>query len=156
MTTDPLEQIPEAMAADMAAQMRGERRGGVTVFTCPECGGSLWQSPEGGLLQFRCHVGHAYGGEGLLAEQAEALEAALWTAVRSFKEKAILARQLAVQERQGGRVDSATRFEDQADQAERYGDLILKHILHGETGSVKPPPEPAVTAPDASPGERGA
>ena len=45
-------------------------------FTCPECGGSLWQVDEPDLLRFRCHVGHAYNAEVLLSEQGEALEAA--------------------------------------------------------------------------------
>ena len=35
---------------------------------CPECGGALWQLDDPGLVRFRCHVGHAYNGEVLLAE----------------------------------------------------------------------------------------
>ncbi len=54
-----------------------------------------------------------YYGENLLEEQSTALEAALWTAVRTFKEKTILARQLAERERELGRADMAGRFEDE-------------------------------------------
>ena len=61
----------------------------------PECGGCLWQVEEQGPLRFRCHVGHAYYSEALLGEQAEALEAALWTATRTFRERCVLARQSA-------------------------------------------------------------
>jgi two-component system chemotaxis response regulator CheB len=57
----------------------------------------LWQVDEAQLMQFRCHVGHVYNGETLLEDQAGALEAALWTAVRTFKERKLLAHQLAEQ-----------------------------------------------------------
>jgi two-component system chemotaxis response regulator CheB len=131
--------MPEVVDADMAEQIRNERRGQVSVFTCPECGGSLWQVDENDLVRFRCHVGHAYNGEALLADQAQALEAALWTAVRTFKERNLLARQLADRERAKGDARAAQRFEEQAEQAEHYGSLIYRHLLSGAqppTGST--------------------
>jgi two-component system chemotaxis response regulator CheB len=81
------------------------------------------------LTRFRCHVGHAYYGEALLAEQSEQLEAALWTAVRTFKEKTVLARQLAAQERLRGNPDTAQRFEDEAEVADRYSKAIQEYLL---------------------------
>ena len=128
---DPIERMPDTVDRDMAEQARNHRQGEVSVFTCPECGGALWQVDDG-LIRFRCHVGHAYNGEVLFAEQTEALEAALWTAVRTFREKAVLGRQLASVERDKGNETSAQRFEDQAGLAEQYGDLIFKHVLAGE------------------------
>jgi two-component system chemotaxis response regulator CheB len=100
---DPIERMPEVVDRDMDQQARNERRGKVSTFTCPECGGALWQVDDAGLIQFRCHVGHSYQGETLLTEQSEALEAALWTAVRTFREKSVLARQLAARERERGK-----------------------------------------------------
>src|SRR5439155_18270988 len=41
--TDPLEQMPQTVDDDMKEQEEGQRRGQVSVFTCPECGGRLWQ-----------------------------------------------------------------------------------------------------------------
>jgi two-component system chemotaxis response regulator CheB len=64
-------------AAARAVAQRGEP----SEFTCPECGGTLWEQQEGNLLRFRCRVGHAYSTESLVAEQREALEGALWGAV---------------------------------------------------------------------------
>jgi two-component system chemotaxis response regulator CheB len=135
---DPIERMPAAVDQDMAEQMQNQRRGDVSVFSCPECGGSLWQVDETGLIRFRCHVGHAYNGEILLAEQTEALEAALWTAVRIFREKSVLGRQLAAQERDQGNDAVADRFEEQADQAHRYGSLIVKHVLNVEPSAAGP------------------
>jgi two-component system, chemotaxis family, protein-glutamate methylesterase/glutaminase len=131
-TMDPIERMPDVVDRAFEQQTRNERRGEVSTFTCPECGGSLWQVDETGLVRFRCHVGHAYNGEALLAEQTEALEAALWTAVRTFREKSVLGRQLAVQERAKGNAAAAARFEEQAAQAAQYGSLIVKHVLNGD------------------------
>ncbi len=148
--TDPLERMPELVSRDMAAQQAGGRRGELTVFTCPECGGALWQADEKALARFRCHVGHAYYGEILLTEQSEALEAALWTAVRTFKEKTILARQLAVQERLRNNTAAVQHFADEAELAERYGGLIQEYLLRttaGEAVRPKEPPGPGEAAP---------
>jgi two-component system chemotaxis response regulator CheB len=131
---DPIDQGPVIVDRDMDEQVRGERRGQLSVFTCPECGGALWQVDESRPLRFRCHVGHAYHAEILLAEQTESLEAALWTAVRTFREKSVLARQLANRERTGGDVRAADRFDEQAAQASRYGNLIHDYLLNGAPG----------------------
>jgi two-component system chemotaxis response regulator CheB len=129
--SDPLERIPEVISSDMQAQAQGKRRGEVSTFTCPECGGSLWQLDEAQLVRFSCHVGHIYNGEALLAEQSAALEAALWTAVRTFKEKAVLAHQLAADCRRHGDGTGAARLEEQGQQAQRYAALIQQYVLQG-------------------------
>jgi two-component system chemotaxis response regulator CheB len=65
-----------------------------TSFVCPECNGPLWETKAGPSLQFRCHVGHAYSPDSLLADHADGLERALWSAVRTFDERASLLRRL--------------------------------------------------------------
>src|SRR5207248_8709496 len=124
---------------DMAQQVNGQKLGRVSVFTCPECGGALWQVDQKELTRFRCHVGHVYYGERLLEEQEEALEAALWTAVRTFKEKMVLARQLAAQEQAQGNADKAARFEEDARLAERYSNVIQQYLLSHLTTPPAPP-----------------
>lgn len=140
---DPIDAMPEVVEEDMARQVRGDNRGKRSVFSCPECGGALWQVDEPDLLRFRCHVGHAYGAEVLLSEQAEALEAALWTSVRTFREQSILSRQLAARERAVGNPETAARFLEQAEQAERHGRLIHDHLLKipGPDEGSAPSPE---------------
>jgi two-component system chemotaxis response regulator CheB len=117
----------------------GKRAGDVSVFTCPECGGSLWQLDDRALVRFRCHVGHAYGGEVLLQEQSEALEAALWTAARTLREKSVLARQLAATMVQRGNAAAAERFEEETRLADHYGGLIQQYLLR--TAPAPEPPE---------------
>ena len=55
------------------------------------------------LLRFRCHVGHAYSGEAILAAQAQEAETMLWSLMRAHQERAELARRLASREREAGR-----------------------------------------------------
>jgi two-component system chemotaxis response regulator CheB len=140
---DPIERAVEIVNQDMQTQVEDGKPGSLTIFTCPECGGSLWQLPEKGLVGFRCHVGHAYDGETLLAEKSESLEAALWTALRTFKEKSVLARQLVNQQRGAGNERAADRFEEEASLAEHYATLIQTHLLEGLTWPRTNAPRPA-------------
>jgi two-component system chemotaxis response regulator CheB len=111
----------------------------VSVFTCPECGGAMWQVPQEELTRFRCHVGHAYYAETLLEEQSQALEAALWTAVRTIKEKAVLARQLAARQRELNNPQLAPQFEEDAQLAERYGQVIQQMLTREDLPMPGPP-----------------
>jgi len=115
------------------------------VFSCPECGGTLWQTEDQQVLQFRCHVGHRYYAETLLAEQSEELEAALWTAIRIFKDKAVLARQMAARARATSDDKTAERYDDQAAVAAQYAEAIHQLILKG---AATTPPGRGAEGPD--------
>ena len=128
--SDAFDRMPDIVNADMDKQMNNQLVGHVSLFSCPECGGALWQVDESQLIGFRCHVGHIYQAETLLAEQDNALEGALWTAMRIFKERMLLSRQLAARERQRGNADSASRYDDQASVAERYVE-VLQRLVSG-------------------------
>jgi two-component system chemotaxis response regulator CheB len=133
---DPVERIEQTAYRDLDAQAHGGRRGTVSIFTCPECGGCMWQLDEKELVRFRCHLGHGYAAETLLEEQDAALEAALWTAVRIFREKGVLGRQMAGRARDTGNGGAAERFEEEARLADRYGGLIHQFLLQaGSAGS---------------------
>ena len=58
-------------------------------FARPE-GHGLLQMMEAGPIRFRCHIGHAFSIESLVAEVGEAIEVALWNAIRSIQEGAML------------------------------------------------------------------
>lgn len=105
------------------------RRSTTSGFTCPECHGSLYEIQEGELVRFRCRVGHAYSEDSLIADQAESLEAAMWTALRALEERAALARSLARRSQQQSRNISARNFEEMAAEAERRADVIRQVLL---------------------------
>jgi two-component system chemotaxis response regulator CheB len=141
---EPVEHMSDVVYRNINSQEHKERSSEPSVFTCRKCGGALWQVADARVLRFRCRVGHAYNGEVLLAEQSDALEAALWSAVRTFKERSVLAHALAVIERRRGNVAAADRFDEQAGQAERYGSLIMQYVLDGHpddsVASISPIP----------------
>jgi two-component system chemotaxis response regulator CheB len=66
-----------------------------SVFTCPECHGALLKLRGEKPLRYRCHTGHAFTADSLLAELSEATEAAVWNAVRSVQESSMLMSHLA-------------------------------------------------------------
>jgi hypothetical protein len=71
--------------------------GSPTAFACPSCNGALWEFHDGDLSRYRCHTGHAFSPESLLAEQSYAIEEALYSALRALEEKATALRRLAAQ-----------------------------------------------------------
>lgn len=68
--------------------------GPLSPYTCPECSGVLMQLQDGGILRFRCHTGHAYSVESLLAGIGESIEKTLWNTVRVLEENMLLLRHL--------------------------------------------------------------
>jgi two-component system, chemotaxis family, protein-glutamate methylesterase/glutaminase len=61
-------------------------RGVPSPFTCPDCGGSLWEIKEGKLIRYRCHVGHGFTIDSLRDGMDTKVEEALWTALRATEE----------------------------------------------------------------------
>ena len=98
--------------------------GSPTAFVCPECNGPLWETKAGPSLQFRCHVGHAYSPDSLLADHADGLERALWSAVRTFDEQAALLRRLG--ERKFHSQSYGSELETRADKFEKDAEAIRK------------------------------
>ncbi|HEY0062331.1 MAG TPA: chemotaxis protein CheB [Telluria sp.] len=66
-------------------------------YSCPECGGALFQVNNSSPCRFRCHTGHSYTMLTLLEQQEQSIEASLASALRALQEKESLAEQLAAQ-----------------------------------------------------------
>ncbi len=115
----------------------GERNMAATEqpYSCPECGGVLEETKEGGMLRFRCRVGHQYSPESLLADQTMAVEKALWAAVRSMEEQAEFSDRLADATRKKNQRHLTQRFADKA-QASRDNANILRELLRRTADDV--------------------
>jgi len=116
------------------ATIEDERKvGAPSAFSCPDCGGVLWEIEGGDALRFRCRVGHSYSADALADEQDATLEKALWAALRALEENASLARRMAARARGRGLATIAQRFIDRADEAQANADAI--HTMVGRFGS---------------------
>lgn len=83
------------MEIDYALEGEGNKSelfnvGDLTRYTCPECHGVLVALKEGGRTRFRCHTGHAFSADSLLAAVTEYIEDSLWNAIRSVQESVML------------------------------------------------------------------
>ncbi len=115
------------------AQIGGERNETPSIYSCPDCGGVLWQMSDDGFMRFRCHVGHAFSAESLLHQQSEALEESMWYAVRTLIDKSKLSRQMAENAKGRGHTQAATHFEEQARVSAQHAGVIRDLIESGAT-----------------------
>ena len=127
---------------------RDERQhpGEPSPYSCPECGGVLWELKDGELMRFRCRVGHAYTSETLTHEQATAVEHALWTALRALEEQAAVRRRMADRARRKGLNLSADRYQEHAGELDRQAQQIRNLVLAG-VGTAEEVEEPASEKP---------
>ncbi|HEX6903220.1 MAG TPA: chemotaxis protein CheB [Thermoanaerobaculia bacterium] len=134
---------PDEEAPDMKGKIEtgGDREAGgePSGFTCPACGGALWESHENELVHFRCRTGHAFAPESLLAEQFDNLEATLWAAVRALEENASLARRMERWMRTRGNAPGEQRYDRRAREAEKHAE-ILRQVLTGDQMSTAEEP----------------
>jgi two-component system chemotaxis response regulator CheB len=63
-------------------------------FACPECHGVLLQLHDDTHIRFRCHTGHAYSIDSLLAAISAGVDDALWNATRALEEAGLLINQI--------------------------------------------------------------
>lgn len=115
-----------------------DRPGRVSVYSCPECHGSLWEVEEGGILRFRCRVGHIYSPDSMLAAHTDSVDRALWAALRSLEERAALTRRLAERARLRRHNGVALAFDQRATAAEEHAAVVKKVLLRRGAGHVVP------------------
>lgn len=108
------------------------REGTPSVYSCPDCGGTLWEMNDGDVLHFRCRVGHGYSPGSLLNAQTQALDGALWSALRALDEKIALSRRLRDRAAARGQHLAERRFNEDAAEAERGADVLRRLLRAGE------------------------
>lgn len=121
---DPKEEEALIAAAGFPLDLEATRGVEPSPYSCPECGGVLWDVSDGEQLRFRCRVGHAYAGESLDVAQAQVVDAALWGAARALEERASLSRRMAERLEQAGASRPADRHRARATEAEEQAATI--------------------------------
>jgi len=113
------------IARDQSAVAAGVTGLGVpSQYACPDCHGVLLEIKEAGRIRFRCHTGHAYSAESLIAAVGEGIEDALWNAIRALEEAGLLMHRMADHFRISHSAEDAERLMAQAAEARRQSDLI--------------------------------
>lgn len=117
---------------DIAEIEAGKKSNGLTMVVCPDCGGPMWEFRSSEFKHFECRVGHKFSPENFLAHHAEALERALWVAVRTLDERASLTREMANIARHTASDEVMQRFVDEATEAARNAGIIRRMLLNGQ------------------------
>ena len=105
-----------------------EHIGKPSTLTCPDCSGALWEMGHAGPLRYRCHTGHGFTARVLETLQRDAVEDAIWGAVRALHEQEQLFSKLRDRERQSGQADRAAEYEAKALQARAHSQTLREVI----------------------------
>ncbi len=147
---EPVPVEAETHVTDELVGLSGEdvEGGEPSGFTCPDCGGALWEWGEGELVRYRCRTGHAYSPESLVAQQSDSLEYTLWAAVRTLEETAAISKRMAKRMRRQGMATLERRFRTRAAEAERHADTLRGILTTRAAETVaapieEPAPQPA-------------
>ncbi|MCC9138637.1 chemotaxis protein CheB [Pontibacter silvestris] len=114
-----------------------EEAGNRSPYSCPECGGGLWDlSQPGTIMRYRCHSGHAYSKETLLLGMDNHLEETLWVALRTLEERRNILLNMSQGETDKGNRRWTTIQEERAEEMkthiERLRSILSKNTLSDE------------------------
>lgn len=141
-----LKEEVKAMAGGSNIEKDPKDQGAPSLFSCPDCGGVLFEMDDAGWLHYRCRVGHGYTARSLSVQQQTALDGAIWAALRALEESASLSRRMARNARQRNHILTADRYEERAKTAMEQAELVRQLVLS----------LPTAAPPDAAPSEEQA
>jgi two-component system chemotaxis response regulator CheB len=84
---------------------------------------------EGGVLQYRCHVGHAFTETSMSEGHNGEVEAALWSALRMLQENAALNLRLPKRAEGNGTPEIARRFGERVEEARSKAEAIRRLLV---------------------------
>jgi len=106
--------------------------GELTSLSCPLCHGPLQFLQNDNTPHYRCHTGHSFTPESLESSQEEAVERALWSALRLMEERVVLLSNMADYELERGRSLAARRFQERAEEMKthlRYLRELIEKVI---------------------------
>jgi two-component system, chemotaxis family, protein-glutamate methylesterase/glutaminase len=139
LLTSSVNHMEIAMSADKQPQSNSKKepQGETSAYTCPQCNGTLWEVHDGDLLRFACRVGHSFSADSMLEDQKDAVERALWAAMRSLEERADLTKRLAKRAEQQGHRHAVRRFQHQSEAARNNADVLRAILTNDQEPRVK-------------------
>jgi two-component system chemotaxis response regulator CheB len=125
-----LETVEEASASDdpLPSEVLGPPAG----FTCPDCNGTLYEIEDHGQIRYRCRIGHAYSSETIVKAQGDAVERALWAALRALEERVALLNKLADRARARGHSAVAEMFDARSREADEDVRILHEVVTNGK------------------------
>ncbi len=99
-----------------------------SALACPTCDGVLWEIAEGNGLRYRCHTGHAFSAELVNIALEDALSRALAVALRSFEERAEIARSLERQASRKTQISAAKMWQQRVAELEGEAEIVRDAI----------------------------
>ncbi|HEU4633621.1 MAG TPA: chemotaxis protein CheB [Flavisolibacter sp.] len=102
--------------------------GNRSYYSCPDCGGGLWEMVNDNIVRYRCFTGHVFTENELLLRQSETLENTLWVALRMIEERKQLLHKMALEEERKGWMLSAEGKKERAAELQEHISR-LKDIL---------------------------
>ncbi|CAN5585264.1 chemotaxis protein CheB [soil metagenome] len=106
--------------------------GEISPFTCPDCHGVLIKIKDGKINRFRCHTGHAFSADTLLANITERIEDSMWGAMREMEESIMLLREMSKHFAESDHKQMAELFLQKGNEAENRVKLIRRVVLEHE------------------------
>ncbi len=122
--------MPRQSQSTRSSRAQSRHQGSASVFTCPDCQGTLFFVENNGLKRFRCRTGHAYSPESMLEAQDDNVERLMWSAVRALDEQAEYINELA-RELMHADHKLAQTFAAKARAAQHSAQIIRNLITHG-------------------------
>lgn len=106
--------------------------GELTPYTCPECHGVLAKLSDDKIVRYRCHTGHAYSADTLMAAITEKIEDSLYSAIRGIDESIMLLNHLGDHFAEVNNPKLAAIYFNKAKAAQERANLISKTVLSHE------------------------
>jgi two-component system chemotaxis response regulator CheB len=147
------DRAPDRAERGLHALEENRYPGSPSAFTCPECGGALWEltsGTNGNLTRFACHVGHSYSPDTLATGMAATLEAALWTALRALEENGAFLRRMEKRATINGLDRIAEGYATKANDVEARAEIVRSALVDDvsraariQTPAAPPPQQPS-------------
>ena len=105
-----------------------EKIGVRSNYSCPDCGGALWEIKNDVIPRYRCYTGHVYTSNALIEKQAEELEESVWISIRMLEERRNLILRLVNKQSEMGIKEDENTTLQRAEELEKHIER-LKSLL---------------------------